>query len=67
MLILTSILAYVLFFLAEYFGGFSGMFEHFQKKGKKQLIDQHGMGDGKDFAFWPMLVGGFFICFLLWL
>ena len=62
MLILTSILVYLLFFLAEYFGGFSGMFEHFPEDRKRTInFDQHGIGDGQDFAFWPMLIGGFFL------
>ena len=24
-------------------------------------FDNHGLGDGEDFAFWPMLIGGFFL------
>ena len=43
-------------------GGFGEVFARFDPE-RMQAVDfgHHGLGDGKSFAFWPMLVGGLFL------
>jgi SSS family transporter len=43
-------------------GGFEEVFFRFDPR-RLQAVDfsHHGLGDGKTFAFWPMLVGGLFL------
>ncbi len=43
-------------------GGIEEVFARFDPQ-RLQAIDfsHHGLGDGRTFAFWPMLVGGFFL------
>jgi SSS family solute:Na+ symporter len=43
-------------------GGWQGIIESAPKTTFKTLdFTGHGFGDGKTFAFWPMLIGGFFL------
>ena len=38
------------------------MFDYFPEQRNINLnFFDHGLGDGKEFAFWPMLIGGFFL------
>ena len=38
------------------------MFDYFPEQRNINLnFSDHGLGDGKEFAFWPMLIGGFFL------
>ena len=62
MVILTSVLIFILFYLTNILGGFQSMFDHFpeQRNISLNFVD-HGLGDGNEFAFWPMLIGGFFL------
>ena len=66
MVILTSVLIFILFYLTNILGGFQSMFDHFpeQRNISLNFVD-HGLGDGNEFAFWPMLIGGFFYIFLI--
>ena len=43
-------------------GGLDEVFVRFDSR-RLQAVDfgHHGLGDGKTFAFWPMLLGGFFL------
>jgi len=43
-------------------GGFASVFNAFDS-GRLQAVDftHHGLGDGRTFAFWPMLIGGLFL------
>jgi SSS family solute:Na+ symporter len=43
-------------------GGFEGVFSRIEPE-RLQAIDftHHGFGDGRTFAFWPMLLGGLFL------
>jgi len=62
MLILVSVLILVLFLLLQDIGGFSQLFTNFPKERLTTLdFNHHGLGDGQTFAFWPMLIGGFFL------
>ena len=62
MIILTSVLTFVLFYLIDIFGNFSSMFHLFSEERNIEInFSHHGFGDGNDFAFWPMLIGGFFL------
>ena len=43
-------------------GGFSEVLAHISPERLKILdFSHHGLGDGRKFAFWPMLIGGFFL------
>ena len=62
MFILTVILIGVLIFLINSLGGISNMLELFPNERQNKVnFSQHGFGDSEDFAFWPMLIGGFFL------
>ncbi len=62
MIILTSVLIFILFYLTSIFGSFRSMFDYFPEQRNINLnFSDHGLGDGKEFAFWPMLIGGFFL------
>ena len=62
MIILTSVLIFILFYLISIFGGLRSMFDYFPEQRNINLnFSDHGLGDGKEFAFWPMLIGGFFL------
>ena len=62
MIILTVVLIFILFYLTSFFGGFQSMFDYFPDQRNINLnFYDHGLGDGKEFAFWPMLIGGFFL------
>ena len=62
MIILTSVLIFILFYLTSIFGGLRSMFDYFPEQRNINLnFSDHGLGDGKEFAFWPMLIGGFFL------
>lgn len=62
MVILVSILVGVLIYLSQLLGGFINMIETFPDERTNTLdFSHHGLGDGKDFSFWPMFFGGFFL------
>lgn len=62
MMILVSVLGVLLYLLADMAGGFSAMLDAFPAQRLEPLdFSSHGLGDGEDFAFWPMLLGGLFL------
>lgn len=62
MCILVSVLALLLFMLVEGAGGFRAMLEALEPERRRTIdFSHHGFGDGNTFAFWPMLIGGFFL------
>lgn len=62
MAILVVVLIIVFVLLLGDTQGFSGMFATIDPA-RVQTLDfaHHGFGDGQTFAFWPMLIGGFFL------
>ena len=62
LLILVMVLTLLLVLLTDSAGGFTALFNDFDPQ-RRQAIDlsHHGFGDGHTFAFWPMLIGGFFL------
>ncbi|MEL0087716.1 MAG: sodium:solute symporter [Halieaceae bacterium] len=62
LLILVLVLILLLVLLTDSAGGFTALLNDFDPQ-RRQAIDlsHHGFGDGQTFAFWPMLVGGFFL------
>ncbi|MEL0038665.1 MAG: sodium:solute symporter [Halieaceae bacterium] len=62
LLILVMVLILLLVLLTDSAGGFTALLNDFDPQ-RRQAIDlsHHGFGDGQTFAFWPMLVGGFFL------
>lgn len=62
MVILVAILALLLGLLYVELGGFAQMLADLPAE-RRQTLDftHHGLGDGYTFAFWPMLLGGFFL------
>lgn len=62
MIILVSVLLLVLCLLLQDLGGLSQMLSTFPTERLNTLdFKHHGLGDGQTFAFWPMLIGGFFL------
>jgi SSS family solute:Na+ symporter len=62
MIILVTVLILVLVLLISSAGGFAAMMEAFPDDRQTALdFSHHGLGDGQDFAFWPMLLGGLFL------
>ena len=62
MTILTTVLIGISFYLINIFGGLENMINHIPAERLATLnFSQHGFGDGADFAFWPMLIGGTFL------
>ena len=56
MTILITVLLMVMFILIDNFGDLSTLLNNFSEDRKASLrFDNHGFGDGEDFAFWPML------------
>ena len=62
MSILTVILLLLLMILSLQIGGLDEMLAQLSDS-RRQALDfrHHGLGDGHNFAFWPMLFGGFFL------
>ena len=61
MAILVSVLGYLLWLLVGDAGGLKVMLSSVSGDRLAALdFGHHGLGDGHDFAFWPMLIGGFF-------
>ncbi len=62
MIILYGGIAVCLFFAVHHCGGWSEVWNAFPDA-KTRTLDfaSHGFGDGKTFAFWPMLIGGLFL------
>jgi len=60
--ILVLILLLVCVMLVNDAGGLAPLFDAFPDE-RRNAIDfsHHGLGDGENFAFWPMLLGGFFL------
>jgi SSS family solute:Na+ symporter len=62
MVILTGVLIYLAMLLISGAGGLEAMLEQLSLDRRAALSFQHhGLGDGHDFAFLPMLIGGFFL------
>ena len=62
MLILTSVLGYLAYLLIASAGGVEAVLAHIPAERTAALsFRHHGLGDGHDFAFLPMLIGGFFL------
>ena len=60
--LLVGVLCYLLWVLAADAGGISAMLAAMPEDRLMALdFAHHGLGDGQDFAFWPMLIGGFFL------
>ena len=61
MAILVSVLGYLLWLLAGDAGGLNVMLSSVSgdRLAALDFFGHHGLGDGHDFAFWPMLIGGF--------
>lgn len=62
LVILVAVLLLVLFMLSSDSGGLMNMIASLDED-RRQTLDfsHHGLGDGQTFAFWPMLIGGFFL------
>ena len=62
LIILTVVLVGLLVLLVDDIGGLFLMFDNLSGD-RRQTLDfsAHGLGDGEVFAFWPMLIGGFFL------
>ena len=62
MSVLVSVLGYLLWLLTGDAGGLNAMLGSVSGDRLAALdFGHHGLGDGHDFAFWPMLIGGFFL------
>ena len=62
MVILTSVLLYLAFLLIGNAGGLNEMLSRLPNERTAAMsFAHHGFGDGHDFAFLPMLMGGFFL------
>lgn len=60
--ILVTVLLMLFFILMQMSGGFLPMLDAFPEERRAALdFSHHGLGDSRDFAFWPMLIGGFFL------
>jgi len=56
------VLGYLLWLLTGNAGGLNAMLSRVSGDRLAALdFAHHGLGDGHDFAFWPMLIGGFFL------
>ncbi|WP_018276726.1 sodium:solute symporter [Teredinibacter turnerae] len=60
--ILVVVLVMLFVILVGELGGLAGIFNGIPEE-RLQTLDfsHHGFGDGETFAFWPMLIGGFFL------
>ena len=62
MIILCAVLGISLCLLTAASGGFAEMFASVSQDRVEAInFSNHGLGDGEDFAFWPMLFGGIFL------
>lgn len=62
MTILVAVLVLLLYVLTDMAGGLGAMVSAFPaERGEPLDFTSHGLGDGEDFAFWPMLFGGLFL------
>jgi len=62
MFVLVSVLIFLVTLLTTEAGGLKVLLSEFDPQRTNALnFHQHGLGDGEDFAFWPMLIGGFFL------
>tara|TARA_B100000989_G_scaffold297789_1_gene284701 strand:+ start:1673 stop:3280 length:1608 start_codon:yes stop_codon:yes gene_type:complete len=62
MTILTIVLMFIFFYFINTFGSLDSMINYIPTERLATLnFSQHGFGDGADFAFWPMLIGGTFL------
>jgi len=51
----------IMFTALHYMGGWSSFMEHLDQR-RLQVLDFHNVGfDGREYGFWPMLFGGFFL------
>lgn len=51
----------IMFTALHYMGGWSSFMEHLDHR-RLQVLDFHNVGfDGREYGFWPMLFGGFFL------
>ena len=62
MIILVAVLLLLFGLLLHSIGGFEQLMAGLPEE-RRTAVDfaHHGLGDGKDFAFWPMLFGGIFL------
>jgi SSS family transporter len=62
MIILYGCILMVVFYGLDFIGGTQAITDYFPKE-RANALDLHhnGFTDGKSFAFWPMLIGGFFM------
>ncbi len=62
LLVLVVMLVVVLVSLTDSAGGPIALWDSFDTQRRTTLdFASHGLGDGQTFAFWPMLLGGFFL------
>jgi SSS family solute:Na+ symporter len=60
--VLVTVLLFLFALLMSQLGGVADMLAQFPES-RRQALDfqHHGLGDGHDYSFWPMLFGGFFL------
>ena len=62
MFVQVSVLIFLVVLLSSEAGGPIALLSEFDPQRTQALnFQKHGLGDGEDFAFWPMLIGGFFL------
>ena len=62
MIILCAVLGISLYLLTAASGGIAEMFASVSQDRVEAInLSNHGLGDGHDFAFWPMFFGGIFL------
>ncbi len=62
MIILCAVLGISLYMLTAASGGFAEMLASVSQDRVEAInFSNHGLGDGEDFAFWPMFFGGIFL------
>jgi len=62
MAILLAVLILLFALLTKDAGGFFAMLSQLEPERRAAInFSDHGFGDGQTFAFWPMLIGGFFL------
>ncbi len=62
LIVIVSAVIIAIIIAVSLLGGVSNTMAHFDRD-RLQALDfyHHGFGDGKDFSFWPMLIGGVFL------
>ena len=61
MVILYAAILFAIYISLDIIGGYDAAMSAFDSKRLQAIDFSHTGFDGKDFAFWPMLIGGFFL------